>query len=447
MADGLWAGAGEVDITPALGTPLAGLFDLRHADRIERRLHAKALALSCDGVTVLLISCDLIMMRACDIVDEAKQRITARTGLPPSQVMVSATHTHSGPGTVPNHGTHRVDPDYIERVIEAIAQAATDAITTQIPARIGYGQAPASGVAFNRRYRRTDGQVQTNPGRGRSDLAGPAGPVDPTVTGLVVESRDGRPLATWANMSLHYVATEPPGAISSDYFGATGEALQRLLGTPIHAQLTNACSGDINNVDLDEAVPDSGLARIELVATAVAGAVAAGTMMAPRHTEVALASTLLSVPLDRVQVTEEDREIAAAVVAGERDDAPFSFFTGLPIPAPLRERYAQRIEQIHELPPRRSVPVMVMTIGDLCLVGLPGEIFVELGLAIRAGSRYPVTAVVGLANDHIGYVPTARAWSEGGFETWRTAVSWTAPGAGERLVEAALEVMGLPGGR
>src|SRR5699024_5793886 len=205
VMDGLWAGAGEADTTPALGTDLGGYFTSRLADRYERRLAAKALALRCDGVTLLLVSCDILMMRAVDIVDRAKQLITERTGVPASRVMVSATHTHSGPATVVRTGGPSVDPAYLERVSEAIATAAAVAVTTLRPARIGIGQAPVTGVCFNRRYRRTDGLVEFNPGRGRDDLVGPAGPVDPTVTGLLVEERDGTPLAFWSNLSLHYV--------------------------------------------------------------------------------------------------------------------------------------------------------------------------------------------------------------------------------------------------
>lgn len=439
-SDGLWAGACDVDITPAVGTELVGLFSERRADRIERRLYAKALALRCDGVTLLLISCDLLMMRAADLVDHAKARIGERTSVPPDHIMISATHTHSGPPTIPGH--HPITPAELETIIGGIVDAAVGAVTTLVPARLAYGQTPVDGVCFNRRYRRTDGIVHTNPGQ-RDDLAGPAGPIDPTVTGLWVEHRDGRPLAMWGNLSLHYVSAETDLSISSDYFGAFTAATRRLVGGQPHVQLTNGCSGDINNVDLARAVPARGAARADLVAASVAGAAAAGTVMAARHESVALSATLTEVELDRVAVTDDDRAIAEAVLAGERADAPFSYVTGMPIPESLTKPYARRLlTQLAAVPEQATAPVQVLTVGDLCLVGLPGEIFVELGLAIRDGSRHPMTAMVGLANDHIGYVPTAQAWTEGGYETWRTGVSWTAPGSGERLVDAALAVMG-----
>ena len=444
--DELWAGASEVDTTPGLGADLGGYFTSRIADRYERRLAAKALALRCGDTTVLLVSCDILMMRAIDIVDRAKELITERTGVPASHVMVSATHTHFGPATVERKGGPVVDPAYLQRVIEAIAAATVGAVTTLRPARVGFGQAPVTGVCFNRRHRRTDGMVEFNPGHGRDDLVGPAGPVDPTVTGLVAEERDGTPLAFWSNLSLHYVNAEVSTAVSADYFGAFADRVTSLLGHPVHAQLTNGCSGDINNVDLSRGVPEERAARAELVATAVAGAAAAGTMMSRRHTELTLTSRLDMVELERARVTEQDLAIAEEVLDGSRTDAPFSYVRGMPIPEALVPHYAARLLALNELPERAAVPVMVMTIGELCIVGLPGEIFVEHGLAIREFSPYPVTAVVGLANDHIGYVPTERACADGGYETWRGPVSWTAPGSGERMVERVRSIMGgVPG--
>lgn len=440
--DGLWAGTGEVDITPALGSELAGGFEPRIAGRIERRLRAKALALR-DGADtpLLLISCDTILLSADTVVDRAKQLIGERTGAPAARVLVSATHAHSTPNTVPELGVPVVDPAEVDRLVRGIVGAAEIAVTTMIPARLAYGQTPVTGVCFNRRHRRLDGAVEFNPGLGRTDLVGPAGPVDPVVTAILVEDRQGTPLAFWANLALHYVGTEAPDAISSDYFGAVAERLQALVGHPVHVQLTNGCSGDINNVDLDQQVPVRGGARADLVATAVAGAVAASTMMAPRLTSVRLSSSLTEVELARVSLTDDDRRIAAEYLAGTREDTPFSYVNGMEMPPAFRRYFAETLAILDARPLSATAPVMAIGIGDLALVSFPGEVFVEHGLRLREQSPYDVTAMVGLANDHIGYLPTVAAFADGGYETWRNGVSWTAVGAGEQLVETALDLL------
>lgn len=439
----LLAGSCRVDTTPKLGTDLGGYFTSRLCDSIERRLYAKALALRSGDTTVLMVSVDIIMMRAADIVDEAKARISASTGIGSDHIMVSATHTHNGPATIPRPGGPEVDADYIATVIDGIHLAAVGAVTTLVPAQIAYGQASVEGVCFNRRYLRTDGLVDWNPGTGRDDLVGPAGPIDPTVTGLIVEDLDGRVIGVWSNLSLHYVNADSPTAVSSDYYGAFDEQVQALFGPDTHSQLTNGCSGNINNVDLSEAVPTAGKTRADQVARATLGAVFAGTQMARRHRRVAVSSQLTTARLQRVPITEEDIQIAKDRIAEKRQDVPFSFVRGVPIRESLHVHYSRRLLALAETSADdREVPVMAITIGDLCIVSLPGEIFVELGLAIREGSRHPMTAVVGLANDHIGYVPDEKGFKEGNYESWRDTVSWTAPGSGEVLVDAALSLMG-----
>lgn len=439
---GLQAGAWEVETTPALGTDLGGGFGSNYATCVERPLFAKALALRSGDTTVILLSVDILQMYAATIVDPAKKLITERTGIPASHVMVSATHTHSGPATYDYPGEPAVDPAYIDRVIEAIAEAAEGAVSVLRPARIGHGQADVSGICFNRRFHRTpDGQVEWNPALGRDDIADPAGPIDPTVTGLIVEERDGRPLAVWANLSLHYVGTTVSSAISSDYFGAFSERVRAWFGPHVRGQLTNGSSGDINNRDIHQAVKSSGKERADRVAEAVLGAVLAGAQLARRDDQVELRASLVQVEVERVAVTDDDIEIAREILAGERTDAPFSWVHGLPIPERLVPSYGRRHAGLVDTPERTTVPVQVITIGELCLVGLPGETFVEFALEIKAASPFAATAVIGLANDHPGYIPTLKAFSEGNYETWRDGNSWTAPGTGERLTAAAIEAV------
>ena len=75
---------------------------------------------------------------------------------------------------------------------------------------------------------------------------------------------------------------------------------------------------------------------------------------------------------------------------------------------------------------------------DLAIVGLPGEVFVELGLAIKKGSPFKTTLVIELTNSHIAYVPTREAFSQGGYETINSRL---APGGGEQMVESALRLL------
>jgi len=100
---------------------------------------------------------------------------------------------------------------------------------------------------------------------------------------------------------------------------------------------------------------------------------------------------------------------------------------------------AHRMIKIHnggisELP----VEISAIAIGDVAFVGLPGEIFVELGMSIKQGSPFAHTFVSELCNAAIGYVPTKVAYSEGGYEATSNRLE---PGTGELLVETALDLL------
>jgi hypothetical protein len=455
-------------ITPPLGTPLSGLFEYREATTVADDLTARALLLD-DGTTRLaLIVCDLIRLPD-SVVATARERIAAHCGIPGDNVLISATHTHTGPATysgIGNSGEPPIRPDgpaptypltipvaggllstpadpaYLDWVAGRIADAVSIAGANAVPACIAAGTADATGVCFNRRFHMRNGTVVFNPGICNPDIVSVAGPVDPQVTALLVEDLSGTPLALWANLALHYVGTDDPLAISADYYGHFAAIVPRLLGSRCVGLLTNGASGDINNVDVTGALTVSGTARAKLVATAVAAAAVQATAVAPRTESTTLAARRVSFPVQRCRITDEDIALAHRILDATGDGdlpetAPFSFVVGQPIPAYQWRTYAHEVLTLAAMPAEATTEVQVMRIGDTGIVGLPGEIFVAFGLAVKRDSPFTQTAVVGLANDHIGYVPTSEALEQGGYETWRTRVSWSAPGTGEAMVAAA----------
>jgi len=76
--------------------------------------------------------------------------------------------------------------------------------------------------------------------------------------------------------------------------------------------------------------------------------------------------------------------------------------------------------------------------GEAAVVALPGEVFVELGLAIKKASPFPTTLVIELCQDAPGYIPTSKAFAEGSYETVNSRI---APGGGEKMVEAAARLL------
>lgn len=437
----LQAGASVVAITPPLGSPIAGHFDYRKARTVDDDLAVRALALDDGEFRLALIVCDLICLGA-PMVAAAKSRISEQCGIPDERVMISCTHTHTGPATVP---LLAVEPDlaYLDWLVDRIADAVKIACSRLVPSRIAYGVANVEGICFNRRFRMRDGTVVFNPGVGNPDIIEPVGPTDPQVTALMVENEAHRPLALWANLSLHYVGTDNPLAISADYYGEFARVVSRVFGPDCMGLLTNGTSGDINNVDVAHRVEEKSTVRVRQVATAVAAGAMTATVMQRRHRGVALNARTFPLTVARRPITAEDVSLAKAILADpceptSRQSSTFSFVVGQTIPSHQLRTYADEVLKLSQMPDERTTEVQVMCIGDFALVALPGEIFVEFGLAIKAESPFARTAVVSLANDYIGYIPTLEAFSQGGYETWAARSAWSAPGTGERMVKETL---------
>ena len=135
-----------------------------------------------------------------------------------------------------------------------------------------------------------------NPPRASDDLLEPSGPTDPDVTLLSVQAADGRPLALFANYSLHYVGDVGPGHVSGDYFAAFADRMQQLLQAdrldpPFVAMMSNGTSGNINNVNFRAAggAATPPYTRIRSVANVVADAAMKALEKAEYHDWVPLA--------------------------------------------------------------------------------------------------------------------------------------------------------------
>lgn len=439
----LQAGTGISTITPPLGCVLSGSFEERFARTVQDDLHVRTLVLEHASVRLALVLCDVICLGG-GAVQQAKKLIEQRSGIPASHVMISCTHTHTAPATVPLLIADP-DPAYIDWLVVRIADAVEIACQNLGPARIASGATDVGNVCFNRRFHMKDGTVVFNPGIRNPDIVNVAGPVDPQVTAMIVERPDGTPVALWANLSLHYVGTDDPYAVSADYYGQYADFLARTLGESCVGMLTNGTSGNINNVDVSGATGEQSTgARAAQVAGAVAAGAISATWMAPFDDAPVLDARLIPFEVTRRPITGEDIELARTILDGTDNLATealpqFSFVTGQPIPAYQLRAYAREVLELADMPESTTTSLQILRIGDIALVGLPGEIFVELGLAIKSASPYARTAVVSLANDYVGYVPTIEAFSQGAYETWAARSAWPAPGTGEAMVDTVLQ--------
>jgi len=183
----LRVGAAAVVITPPEGTPLAGYYGYRGSKNVLDDIHSKAIVLELGDTKAALVVCDLISLPR-QVVTEARRQIEKATGIPGANVMISATHTHTGP--VLNRessldelvgATSDLGRRYTERLPELIAKSVAEAHKKLTPVRASAVCGKEEGISFNRRFHMKDGTVSWNPAKRHPDIVKPAGPIDPEV--------------------------------------------------------------------------------------------------------------------------------------------------------------------------------------------------------------------------------------------------------------------------
>jgi len=431
----LRAGRAAVKITPGVGVPMAGYYRHRLAEGVHDDLFAKALVLEQDDVRVALVAVDLGAIDR-ETVLEARKRIEEASGIRGDHVMISATHTHTGPQIRPRFleglepGPLKAARQYRAALPVRIAEAVTLALGSLARARVSAAAGREESLAFYRRFLMKDGTVRFNPGKLNPDIVQPMGAIDPDVGVVYLDSPEGAPLAVYVNHALH-LDTVGGNQYSADYPYTLARILAKIHGAELLTLFTIGAAGNINHIDVKNRDPQKGHGEARRIGTVLAGEVLKTmTRLGPiGNTQIRVRREVLSLPPPSFSAAEVEKARAAARQFGRPDAAPF-----------LDMVHALKVLDVAV---RNGQPwdaeVQVIAVGDrLAWVGLPGEIFVELGLAIKNASPFPHTIVVELANGTLSYVPTRKAFSEGAYEV---ISSRCAPGCGETMADAAIRML------
>jgi hypothetical protein len=434
-------GAASVVITPPNGIPLAGYYQERGADGVLDDLHAKTMVIEKDGEKVALVVLDLLSTTR-PLVERARIEIEKTTGLKGDHVMISATHAHTGPELADRSprgaGVQVENPliaEFNEKLPSLIAQSVKAAEQHLVPARLSASIGREENLSFNRRYYMRDGAVGWNPGKLNTNIVMPAGRIDPEVGVLYAESftnaaRFGMPIATYVNFAMH-PDTTGGNLYSADYPGALSRILAGYRGTNMITVFANGACGNLNQVDVNWAAPQTSPQEAHRIGVILGAAVLQAykqlQFIAPGPLRAK--SEIVQLPLP--PVTPEEVEQARRDVKTASDSTREGFmklvngFKILDVAA--REGKPQEVE------------VQVISLGpDLAWVSMPGEMFTELGLAIKKQSPFRYTMIAELANGAIGYIPDRRSYAEGNYEP---VSARCAPGSGEMLVDAAVKLL------
>ncbi|MGK9050437.1 alkaline ceramidase [Neorhizobium petrolearium] len=409
------AGAAIVDITPTPGLSMSG-FAARSlpAKGAHDALTARAVAV---GDTAVVVA-DVIGIEA-----GMSARIRERCTLPAGNVVVAALHNHGGPVSMAGRLSLAADPAYLERLEDACVAAIDKAAAARRPARITAGQGSDPGIARNRRH--------------------PGGPVDASLPLLRVRGEDGAMIAVLTAYACHpvvlgadnllWTADYPhfvrqtleeasPGAVALFMTGCVGDAN---TGHSAHASITLAANPDRTYeaaARIGRKVAEAALAASEQSVSDTVTARNGTVVLGFRRRETDLPEILERRWREEALTAEPARKNLLGYWADwARDIAPAE-------PGPLAGR------------------VTVLDWGGVPIVALPGEIFAETALSIRAalGPGRPAF-VIGFADDNPGYIPPAGEFRHGGYEVdeahrYYGLAATFAPGSAEALAACAIEL-------
>ena len=442
------AGAATSNITPPLGELIVGGWRPFPAAHVHDELYARCLVLDDGQSKLAIVLCDNVGIPV-EVFDLAKQLVGQATGLPKSHLLFASTHTHSATtARGPSKVIWKDDlTEYQKFLAHRISDGVRRAINQLEPARIAWGQVDEPSEVFNRRWHVSDlallsnpfggvDQVRMNPPRASAALVRPAGPIDPEVSFISVQSTAGRPIALLANYSLHYVGGVRSGDVSADYFGYFAQFITEKLGAgsqtpPFVGMLSNGTSGDINNINFRAKSPSKKrYEKMQEVADKVASRVYEAHQRLTFHNWVPLAAAQTTLPLRVRKPTPEMVQHFAEILAKKEGDAA----------GHRRERiYADRIAKLEDAPDEILVPLQAIRIGDLSIAAIPFETFVEIGLELKDRSPFKDAFTIELANGSYGYLPTPEQHRLGGYETW-LGTNFVEYQASTKIVAALLEM-------
>ena len=436
----LKAGFARVDVTPSLGINLAGYFEARLAEGILDPIQLNAIAMGNDDETVLIITSDFLGIRE-NFATPIRKKIAERTGLAMDHIMITALHQHTSVCLREGIDNNVLeDYDYLQMLYRRFCDVAQMAIADMADATMNYAEEMCeTELSFVRRYIMQDGVLRTNP-----DTVKYGTPVchseesDNTVR-LVKFVREGKKDIALVNFSTH------PDVIGGTKFSADWPGFVRRFVEAEHedtlCMLLNGCQGDTNHINFmlpkEERFPmGKGYPHAEYMGRHIANTVNAiwdkTTEMAEQSVGAGITTVYNKTRTDKEEFFDECREVYEAR-AINHDYTVTKTKSGIA----LAEAY--RVVKIRtEAPLYQKIPVTVLRVGEIGFVGFGGEPFTHYATAVR--ENFPDKTVIAAccANGYQGYLPTAKAFEQGGYEAISSPFS---PNLEADCVAAATDIL------
>ena len=378
----LQVGFATVNINPPLGIPVCGYFVKRYARGFLDDLEVSAMALACNESSVVLISVDICYFEN-DFANKIRASVAEVIGMPLENIFLSATHTHTGPGSIldKNEGND-LTASYNSFLENRICDVVRLALLDLKPAKMGYivGYAPER-VAYIRRYKMKDGSTMTCPPVGSPEIEGPIGELDQRVNVLRFD-RDGGKSIVIVNYGVH-ADTVNGDMISSDWPGWMRRTLDKALDG-VKSMFIAGCEGDVGStnvfprdgdmndteISFDNELKSPGMARF--VGRAIAGTVLQvyDKVKYIDVNKISVLHKIAKIPSNMPKAEEMPlaRRYMDLHKAGKENEIPFE---AMELTTVVAE--AERMCLLENGPEYFDMDFMGIKLGEVAIVGIPGE--------------------------------------------------------------------------
>ena len=410
------AGFAKTDITPRVGVELAGFgaFINRHSIGVRDRLWARAMAIEQDGKAMVLVSCDLIGVTR-SITARVRQLVNEATRLPLEAIMIHCTHTHSGPNVAGYHGWGEPDEPYREILPQRIADAAIRAVGSLQKAELFHAEVPCEGVGVNREYDKDAPPLE-------DVLQESWRPAKPELTDTICHvarfESSGKTIGFFSYFGCHpVVCCATTRYIHGDYCGVATNLLEREHPGSVGLFLQGA-QGDVNTCVVHKPEPEALLA-LDVIASRYARAVRRGLAEARPVRVDSLACVLREVSftrkpldLDMLRTSLAEQESLLHAPGASDTDSQVRLAT---VKALAFRKWIAAAEAGNGKLTAPPTEIQGFRLGPLLLLASPFEIFQAIKNDVKVRTGIPMTLVMGITNDALGYAPDHTAAARGGY--------------------------------
>ena len=407
-------GFGRVDITPPLGTKITGAWQLRTADGVMDPLELNSVVLESGEEKIVIVTADLLAMNLANATS-IRNLISAETGIPTQNILMQCLHQH----TATTGGSTDVScAEYVAVLKRKYVDVVCLALNDLAEAKMSCAEkATSEEVSFIRRYRMKDGNVMTNPGTMNPEIDHPLGKSDNTVRLVRFTREDAKDIALVAFQT--HPDTIGGTQFSADWPGFARRKFEKEM-PEVHCILTNGCQGDTNHhkpgrpqIRKSEQAERYAFTRRmgEIIAQAALDVWEKTAPLKEGAISTAFEITSIRTNLDGIERIEECKALYEKIL--EKDEEVMKL--------PMSEKGAiRRIAKMENYVLFQKVPVSMVAFGELAVIGYGGEPFTEYADVLR--EAYPDLFILTACNCNgsQGYLPSAAAFAEGGYEACTT---------------------------